>query len=266
MKVISFITILATCLLTTSFKGCKDIQSTQPNHSQETNIVVQTSSSAVCIGVENGWAGPCPGAKIDAQRMASLLKTQVNEVTVLLDKEATVANVKAAFSEAVKSDFTVVFYSGHGGQDITGDASEEDGKDEFMCLYDTAFYDNDIWKLLQKAKRAVLICDCCHSKTMFRTSNLAKAVAYKATKPKLLQASRDFSVQLLCWSGCPDDTYSYGSSAGGEFTNAILKYWKEGISYEDLWKKLKADSQLKRAEDIQQTVIGQSFTNKQAFK
>lgn len=77
----------------------------------------------------------------------------------------------------MKSDFTVVFYSGHGGQDVVGDASEADGKDEFMCLYDKPLYDNDIWKLLQKAKRAVLICDCCHSKTMFRTSSLAEALA-----------------------------------------------------------------------------------------
>lgn len=71
---------------------------------------------------------------------------------------------------------------------------------------------------------------------------------------------------MLCWSGCPDDTYSYGSASGGEFTNAILRHWKEGISYEDLWKELKADAQLKRAEDVQQTVIGESFTSRPAFK
>lgn len=56
-----------------------------------------------------------------------------------------------------------------------------------MCLYDTAFYDNDIWKLLQKAKRAVLICDCCHSKTMFRTT------AVLSRQMKLLKASKDGS-------------------------------------------------------------------------
>ena len=128
------------------------------------------------------------------KNMAKLLSSQVQVVTKLSSKAATKAAVAKAMEEACKADFTVVFYSGHGGQDNAGDPSEADGKDEFMCLYDTAFYDNDIWKILQKAKRAVLVCDCCHSKTMFRAPSLAQAVARKAAEPSLFKASKAPSV------------------------------------------------------------------------
>ena len=96
MKELSFVAVFAACLLAAvSFKGCKNTPD-QPSPGQGTNIVEQTASSAVCIGVENGWAGACPGALQDAKRMAKVFETQVSEVTLLLDKDATLASVKAA--------------------------------------------------------------------------------------------------------------------------------------------------------------------------
>ena len=44
---------------------------------------------AVCVGVENGFAGPCPGAKADATRMSKLLEEFSREVVLLLDEKAT---------------------------------------------------------------------------------------------------------------------------------------------------------------------------------
>ena len=241
------------------FNGCKDIGSGQ-SPSQGGEPASLPSTAVVCIGVENGWAGACPGAAVDAKRMAKLLKLQAGNAKLLLDKEATVNNVKAALSDAVKSDFAVVFYSGHGGQDSRGDASEADGKDEFMCLYDKPLYDNDIWKILSTGKRVLLICDCCHSATMFRTAVFSR-------RAKLLKAGKDSSsVQMLCWSGCPDNTYSYGSEDGGQLTNALLKHFDAALTYKQLWSKVKSDKQLKQFEDVQETVIGADFREFQVFK
>lgn len=241
------------------FNGCKDIGS-GPSPSQGGEPASLPSTAVVCIGVENGWAGACPGAAVDAKRMAKLLKLQAGNAKLLLDKDATVNSVKAALSDAVKSDFTVVFYSGHGGQDTHGDSSEADGKDEFMCLYDAPLYDNDIWRILSKGKRVVLICDCCHSATMYRT-------ALFSSKSKMMKSSKDSSqVQMLCWSGCPDNTYSYGSDEGGWLTNTLLKYFDATLTYQELWSKVKSDKALKRYEDVQETVIGTDFRNLKIFK
>ena len=158
---------------------------------------------------------------------------------LLLDKDATVNSVKAALSDAVKSDFTVVFYSGHGGQDYYGDSSEADGKDEFMCLYDKPLYDNDIWKILSTGKRVLLICDCCHSATMFRTAVFSR-------RAKLLKAGKD--------------------SSSVQLTNTLLKHFDAALTYKQLWSKVKSDKQLKQFEDVQETVIGADFREFQVFK
>ena len=44
---------------------------------------------AVCVGVENGFAGLCAGAKVDATRMSKLLEEFSREVVLLLDEKAT---------------------------------------------------------------------------------------------------------------------------------------------------------------------------------
>ena len=44
-----------------------------------------------------------------------------------------------------------------------------------------------------------------------------------------LSASYNVSgpINMICWSGCPDNTYSYGSSSGGQFTNTLRKYFNK---------------------------------------
>lgn len=50
---------------------------------------------------------------------------------------------------------------------------ETDGRDEFICCYDTGVIDNRIWDIVCKAKgRVFFIFDCCHSETMFRAPGI----------------------------------------------------------------------------------------------
>lgn len=56
---------------------------------------------------------------------------------------------------------------------------------------------------------------------------------------------------MLCWSGCPDDKYSWGSSTGGYMTNALRKYFKKSLTYDKLWKKIEDDKSVKKYETVQ---------------
>lgn len=71
---------------------------------------------------------------------------------------------------------------------------------------------------------------------------------------------------MLCWSGCPDDSYSYGSDYGGEFTSVLLRYAQSSKSYDDVWKKLSRDTSLAAKQQVRATKIGSFDTKKSIFK
>ena len=224
------------------------------------------STGVLCIGMENSRYGACPGAQIDATRMHNILKKYSDNATLLISQQATKAVVVQKMVEVCQKDLAIIFYSGHGGDQKQSAATklnwpEPTCKDQFLCLYDAPMIDDEIWNVICGAKgRVVLICDCCHSATMFRTAVFSR-------RAKLLKAGKDSSsVQMLCWSGCPDNTYSYGSEDGGQLTNALLKYFDAALTYKQLWSKVKSDKQLKQFEDVQETVIGSDFRELQVFK
>lgn len=151
-----------------------------------------------------------------------------------------------------------------------------DSPDEYLCLYDTYMQDDEIWDIVKECKgRVFMIFDACHSATMFRSvraeldaklstpavcyyDKRGNQIPYKEPLPLVSSAGFSFripskkmfvlssdgtcteevaNVRVLCWSGCKEAEYSYGSSAGGMLTQAIVKYWKEGMAYETLWEK-----------------------------
>lgn len=138
------------------------------------------------------------------------------------------------------NDFVILYYSGHGGQNYYGDSSEADGKDEYLCLYDCGLLDNTIWNTISQGKNVMLIFDCCHSETMYRAPTFKRVAMCGARN----------SVNMLCWSGCPDSTYSYGSATGGEFTNSLLRNFTGTETYSELWKKISSDKVLKSYEEV----------------
>ena len=107
-----------------------------------------------------------------------------------------------------------------------------------------------------------MIYDCCHSQTMYRAPGFK--VRIPLSWDHRLNEQQGFS--MLCWSGCPDDTYSYGASTGGQFTNALLRHFDTNKSYEALWNELKSDKVLRAYENPQSTALGNGFDAKQIFR
>lgn len=247
--------------------GCKDISNWCGDC---TPTAKATNTYAVVVGLENSrFAGACPGAGYDADRMYRLVSPYVGNNKVLLrDANATKANVVNALRNAVArvNDGLVIFYySGHGGSEPFPDTGMEevDGHDEFLCLYDTYMRDNEIWNIINKSRgRILLMFDCCHSCTMMRNSmfKIVPPLAYDHT------ITENCKFSMLCWSGCPDDTYSYGAPSGGQFTNALLRHFDARKTYEVLWNEIKNDKTLRAYENPQSTILGSGFDGKPIFR
>lgn len=246
------------------FCGC-DKDDPTPDPQIRTN-----STYAIVVGMETSkFAGSCDGAGYDADRMYNLFTNYTPNVVKMRDGNGTKANVAKAFADAIekagKDGLVIFYYSGHGGSDPFKDTGieEDDGKDEYLCLYDTYMRDNEIWNIISKSKgRICLIFDCCHSQTMMRSPSFR--VIPPLTWDHTMTDSVPFS--MLCWSGCPDDTYSYGSATGGQFTNALLRHFNANKTYEQLWTDIKNDRTLRRFENPQSTVLGNGFEGKAVFK
>jgi hypothetical protein len=235
------------------------------------------TTGAVVIGVEiSDFAGACPGSRVDSTRMTQLWSLYTDNVVTLVDKTATRAAVISALEDAVsKYELVCIYYSGHGGSGGYS-AQEADETNEFLCLYDGALLDDKIWEIISKSKgRVFLMFDCCHSQTMFRSNTITLGKAAKRARRKFWQKKNkartevimeDSSFQMLCWSGCPDNTVSYGSGAGGMFTLSLLQNLRHDSSYADVWKKISKDRWLLNAEIPQQTIIGDWDQTKLLFK
>ena len=222
-----------------------------------------STTSAVVIGVENGYAGNCPGSLKDASSMKEILSKYTKNVEVLVDKQATADKVASAIENAVKSNLAIIYYSGHGGSVYTGNNNEVDKTDEFLCCYDTSLLDDKIWSIIRKSKgRVFLIFDCCHSETMYRTPGITFGKQMKL----MSSSSRSATPNMLCWSGCPDDSYSYGSAYGGYFTLALCDAYSANKTYDDIWKSILNNKNLKSTQKVRLTKIGDFDTTKKIFK
>lgn len=212
---------------------------------------------AVLVGVETSKiAGNCPGSRKDALDMQSVVECYTDNIKVFIAEQAIKADIVAALQEAVaKYEYVFFYYSGHGGSEklSTTGAEEADGKDEFLCFYDKYMLDNEVWSIISKAKGKVfLIFDCCHSETMFRTPQ----VTFKNSLRRLSASRTASDFAMLCWSGCPDNTVSYGSASGGMFTRAISNYLTFTSTYREIWGKVSTDKWLLQSQSPKQTVIG----------
>lgn len=252
---------------------CGCIQDGGGNNNPSTDDTVvnvkTTATYAVVIGMENSrFAGACPGAKLDSDRMYALISKYAQRTTLLQDSNATRAQVRTAIEDAIaRSDngLFILYYSGHGGSDPFPDTGieETDGSDEYLCLYDNYMRDNEIWGMISKCKgRVLIIADCCHSRTIYRAPKftLAKTLPLSATY------NEQGAISMQCWSGCPDDTYSYGSNTGGQFTNSLLRHFDASLTYEELWDRIESDKILKMYEIVQRTVMGKDFRDMQMFR
>lgn len=262
MKNLMAMVAIAACFVV----GCK----TEQEEEQPTEAVMSPTTYAVVVGMENSDCfGSCPGAAYDAQRMRELLSHYTENVTYLTNKDATYKTVTDAMKRGVANgELFILYYSGHGGSEPFADtgSEEKDGQDEFLCLNDTFLRDNDIWNIISKSKgRTMLIVDACHSATIMRNPICFDLERFKCASLKAT-TDENFGVNIECWSGCPDDTYSYGSSSGGKMTNTILKYFDAEESYDSLWKKVEDDKSLQKYEFVQRTRSGNGFGDVKVFQ
>ena len=233
--------------------GCVDFKSVELSNSTKT-------VSVVCIGMENSAKyGKCPGAGVDAARMYNLFKQNFHDVTLLQSGAATKAAVVAAMENAAKADFMILFYSGHGG---SAPGPEEDGRNEYLCLYNAMMLDDEVWAIITKCKgRVWLIFDCCHSETMYREYD-----GFRMSMLDDMAFASGSGVNLLCWSGCPDNAYSYGDAGGGKFTNSILRNFSKKITYDKWWHYIEIDYELKDYQKVRRTILGHGFDGIKAMK
>lgn len=236
---------------------------TEPTQSAQPTQAV-SRATFVCVGMENSERfGECPGCEIDATKMTNLFKNKYGySGTTLISAQATKANVVKALKDAIartgESDLLLFCYSGHGGQERLYGAEPEgaDTPDEFLCLYDTYMLDDEIWDLVTTCKgRVFLYFDACHSATMYRsittdvTARSADASPFKAEQK--MEKTKGFTfrirgqamsadpkaprLRMMCWSGCKESEYSYGSYAGGYMTRALMTKWAKGLTYDEVW-------------------------------
>ena len=224
----------------------------------------------VIVGVQNSAKyGSCPGASHDAGKMLGVLSKYGTPV-VLQDRQATKAGVSNALLNAVKNnDLTIFFFSGHGGSDPIGDVSgEDDGRNEYICLYNGYILDNEIWNIITQSRgRVFMIFDCCHSQTMFKSPGIGferQALRCEIDQKMRVEYGlepRGDNVNLLVWSGCPDNAFSYGTDNGGMLTNAIcnaIRNFPKFATYSQIWNRVKSSVTLKK-QSPRKTVLGGGF-------
>ena len=170
------------------FSGCVSVEK-----AKTTGIVI------VGMG-QSAKYGKCEGAAKDASTMAGIL-SKYGTPQILVNNQATKANVVNALKVASQNDLMIFFYSGHGGSDPIGDVSgEPDKKNEYLCLYNGYLLDNEIWNIICGAKnRVLLIFDCCHSETMFRSSGIDQQTHTQRRKRPSTGQSEPHKDALLVW-------------------------------------------------------------------
>ena len=216
-------------------------------------LTPKSDTACLVVGMENSRKyGACPGSAHDAQEMGKALR-KYGATTVLMDGEATRAAIKGGLQDIVKKDLAIFHYSGHGGRE---------GDSEFLCPADGPVWDREIWQIISQAKgRVVLIFDCCHSGHMYRDAGVLGDVWRQDAgfEFRMLQTVPMAAGEhnILVWSGCPKESYSYGDSSGGVLTNGILRGLKKAVAtYESVWAFASGAASAQRPV---RTVMGKGF-------
>jgi hypothetical protein len=141
----------------------------------------------------DGWDGQLNVCENDVTDFSAFLKKKKIVVTCLLTKNATRNNVLNGLdqlaSKAVAGDLVVVFYSGHGGNEIPDLNKDEDDPwsdkfDESWCLYDAQLIDDELyfqWKKFKKGVRIIVVSDSCFS------GDIVKAINGRQQKSKAME-------------------------------------------------------------------------------
>jgi len=219
-------------------------------------------NNAVCVGINNypGIFNDLKGCVNDAKDWSTLFQALGFETSLILDAQATKANVKAALRGLIEAtnagDVAVFTYSGHGTQVSDKNSDEGDPYDEAVYLYDGTVIDDDLRAILNgihPQATLVIISDSCFSGSVTR-------IAPEPALPRFIpptvstvnkMARRSFLVpesgmpEILI-SGCSDSEYSYDAEFNGRPNGAMTAYaiqvikQNPNITYREFYSSLRA--------------------------
>ena len=141
----------------------------------------------------DNWDGKLEVCENDANDMETLAKGNKFTTKKLLTSSATRKNVIKEMNAAAKKlksgDIFMIYYSGHGGNEIPDKNKDEDDPwadkyDESWCLFDAQLIDDELyfqWKKFRKGVRILLISDSCFC------GDIAKIVQTTARKSKAME-------------------------------------------------------------------------------
>jgi uncharacterized caspase-like protein len=231
---------------------------------------------ALCIGI-NDYPGDdedLRGCVNDARAWADLLVEHFSfargDVTVLLDRDATKANMVAALKRllagAKAGDVLVFTNSSHGSYEV--DTSGDESYDEAICPVDCdtkgLLLDDELRKLFAGLAAGVslsVIADCCHSGSLTRAAEEAAAAqGYRRARflspkklgkpelagietaaPRRLSEYKQSDMKELLLSGCTSREFSWDADIGGKPHGALTYYTIKAIrdaSYRITWEDL----------------------------
>lgn len=212
----------------------------------------------------------------DASDLARVLKEQEGkffklvETTVLLDKDATAANIERALAELVAKtgpdDYAVVFLAGHGVTDknrfyfVSTDAKVEDGK---LADTSTAVPEAAILKALSGMRgRVLFFIDACFSAEVMKVDSTGFVNAI---------TSEENAVMMYSSSQGDQESFEDPEWGNGAFTEALMQIFADPKSY-DAQGEIKTDELAVKLKDRvqaitrgRQTPVGQSSRAIQPF-
>lgn len=228
---------------------------------------------ALCVGINAyGNGSDLQGCVNDAKAWGAELERRRYNVTYLLDKDATKANIlaqmKALRDQTKFGDRLVVTFSGHGTNVLDVHGDEPDGRDEAICPVDTfagnLITDDELYQLFAEKHYGSHICfisDSCFSGTITRelTDRRKKTPRFlsptklfdeqtagriAAARPNVRATIRTAPVVTL--SGCGTNEYSYDAHLGGKPCGAfshyalqVLRALPYGSNYSEWYKAIR---------------------------
>jgi metacaspase-1 len=239
---------------------------------------------ALCVGINDY---PYDGSDLngcvnDAKAWAELFVDHYGflreNVRLMVDSEATVANIKAALGDllsGIQSGDVLVFTNSSHGTYVADKDGDEELYDEAMCPYDCAdnlLVDDDLRNLFAKLPKGVslsVISDSCFSGTVtraavsefipgFKTPDdrrvrflnpalMGRTILENPFKAKVKAKTKypESGMHEVLLSGCSDKEYSYDALIDGKYHGAmtffaqkVIKEFNYQITYQQLHTRI----------------------------
>ncbi len=199
---------------------------------------------ALCVGINtypiegNNLNGCVNDAQAWARTLTGRFGFAREDVKILLDREATKANVMAALKDLLtgaRAGDVLAFTNSSHGSYIADTDGDEETYDEVLCPYDidsNEILDDELRGLfsgLPRGVRLTVILDNCFSGTGTRAADTAGRARFlspallgrpllknpKTARPARLKAYPQSRMREILLTGCTDTEYSYDARFGG---------------------------------------------------